>query len=84
MRWWHTLIHIRKVTHLVFEKDTETYALQRDAQMIEACKEAGVECIIRSGHTLWEVEEVMKANNNRPTMNQSALLKVQIQITLLN
>jgi DNA photolyase len=66
----------RKITHLVFEKDTETYALQRDAQVIEACKKAGVEYVVKSGHTLWDVEDVVNANNGHPTMTQSALLKV--------
>jgi cryptochrome len=70
------IAYSRNITHLVFEKDTETYALQRDAQIIKACEKTGVTCIVKSGHTLWDVEEVIKANGGRPTMTQASLLKV--------
>jgi len=60
----------------VFEKDTEPYALERDSQIREACKRAGVECIIQSGHTLWDVEETFKANHGHPTLTLASLMKV--------
>jgi cryptochrome len=66
----------REITHLVFEKDTETHALQRDSQVQAACKRAGVECIIKSGHTLWDVEETLKANKGHPTLTYTSLVKV--------
>ncbi|KAH8664996.1 FAD binding domain of DNA photolyase-domain-containing protein [Tricladium varicosporioides] len=60
-----------KITHLVFEKDTDAYARDRDAAIISAAKEAGVKVIIRSGRTLWDSDELVKANNGQPTMSIS-------------
>lgn len=62
-----------KVTHLVFEKDTDTYARERDSVVAEAAKKAGVEVIIRSGRTLWDSDEIVKANHGKPTMSMSQL-----------
>jgi cryptochrome len=73
----------RNITHLVFEKDTETYALQRDSQVIAACEKVGVTCVVKSGHTLWDVEAVIKANGSRPTMTQASLLKVHSTLSRL-
>ncbi|TKA31050.1 hypothetical protein B0A50_02018 [Salinomyces thailandicus] len=58
-----------EITHLVFEKDTDAYGRDRDATVIESAKEAGVEVIFRSGRTLWDSDEVAKANGGKPTMN---------------
>lgn len=58
-----------KITHLVFEKDSDSYAKERDAQVIESAKKAGVEVIIKSGRTLWDSDELVKANSGKPTMS---------------
>lgn len=60
-----------KVTHLVFEKDTDAYGRQRDAAIIRAAKEAGVEVIICSGRTLWDSDDLSEKNHNKPTMSIS-------------
>ena len=60
-----------KITHLVFEKDTDAYARDRDAAIMEAAKEAGVEVIVRSGRTLWDSDELVKKNHGKPTMSMS-------------
>jgi cryptochrome len=60
-----------KVTHLVFEKDTDAYARDRDATIIKAAKEAGVEVIIRSGRTLWDSDLLVEKNHGKPTMSIS-------------
>ncbi|TVY83616.1 Cryptochrome-1 [Lachnellula suecica] len=60
-----------KITHLVFEKDTDAYARDRDAVVMEAAKEAGVEVIVRSGRTLWDSDELVKKNGGKPTMTIS-------------
>jgi cryptochrome len=60
-----------KVTHLVFEKDTDAYARDRDAAVIKAAKEAGVEVIIRSGRTLWDSDLLVEKNHGKPTMSIS-------------
>lgn len=58
-----------KVTHLVFEKDTDAYARDRDAAVMEAAKAAGVEVIVEHGRTLWDSDELVKKNNGQPTMS---------------
>lgn len=61
------------VTHLVFEKDTDAYARERDNVVQEAAKKAGVEVIIHSGRTLWDSDLVVKAHGGKPTMSMSQL-----------
>lgn len=58
-----------KITHLVFEKDTDSYAKERDAEVMALAKKAGVEVIVKSGRTLWDSDEVVKAHNGKPTMS---------------
>jgi len=60
-----------EITHLVFEKDTAAYARDRDAEVIKAAEEAGVEVIVRSGRTLWDSDELVEKNNGKPTMTFS-------------
>jgi cryptochrome len=60
-----------KVTHLVFEKDTDAYARDRDAEVMKLAREAGVEVIVRSGRTLWDSDELVKKNHGKPTMSIS-------------
>jgi cryptochrome len=60
------------VTHLVFEKDTDAYARHRDADIIKAAQEAGVEVIVRSGQTLWDSDDLINKNHDgKPTMSIS-------------
>ncbi|KAG5935326.1 hypothetical protein E4U60_003243 [Claviceps pazoutovae] len=63
-----------KVTHLVFEKDTDSYARERDEVVAKAAKEAGVEVVVRSGRTLWDSEQVVAKHGGKPTMSMTALL----------
>ncbi|KAG5944302.1 hypothetical protein E4U59_007364 [Claviceps monticola] len=63
-----------KVTHLVFEKDTDSYARQRDEVVAKAAKEAGVEVVVRSGRTLWDSDQVVAKHGGKPTMSMTALL----------
>lgn len=60
-----------KITHLVFEKDTDAYARERDAAIMKAAEDAGVEVIVRSGRTLWDSDELVKMNHGKPTMSIS-------------
>jgi cryptochrome len=62
-----------KITHLVFEKDTDAYGRQRDKEVQRMAKEAGVEVIIESGRTLWDSDEVVKKNGGKPTMTLAQL-----------
>lgn len=60
-----------KITHLVFEKDTDAYARSRDETIASLAKEAGVEVIVKSGRTLWDSDELVSKNHNKPTMSIS-------------
>ncbi|PNH27797.1 hypothetical protein BJF96_g8877 [Verticillium dahliae] len=64
-----------KVTHLVFEKDTDSYGRERDGVVVAAAREAGVEVIMRSGRTLWDSDDIVRANGGKPTMSMSQLQK---------
>ncbi|KAG6031500.1 hypothetical protein E4U19_008050 [Claviceps sp. Clav32 group G5] len=62
------------VTHLVFEKDADSYARERDEAISKAAKEAGVEVVVRSGRTLWDSDQVVAKHGGKPTMSMTALL----------
>ncbi|KAK1984816.1 DNA photolyase [Colletotrichum cereale] len=62
-----------KVTHLVFEKDTDAYARERDEVVMRAAREAGVEVIVKSGRTLWDSDAVVARHGGKPTMSISQL-----------
>ena len=58
-----------KISHLVFEKDTDAYARERDDDVVKQAKEAGVEVIVKMGRTLYDPDELVKANGGKPTMS---------------
>jgi cryptochrome len=60
-----------EITHLVFEKDTDAYARDRDVTIMKAAEEAGVEVIVKSGRTLWDSDESVKKNQGKQTMSIS-------------
>lgn len=60
-----------KITHLVFEKDTDAYGRERDEKVKELAKKAGVEVVTRYGRTLYDPDELVKHNKNKPTMSIS-------------
>ena len=55
----------------MFEKDTDAYARERDNEVMKHAKNAGVEVIVKSGRTLWDSDEVVKAHGGKPTMSIS-------------
>ncbi|EJT71759.1 cryptochrome-1 [Gaeumannomyces tritici R3-111a-1] len=61
------------VTHIVFEKDTDSYARRRDAVVTQAARDAGVRVITRCGRTLWDSDRVVIANGGEPTMSITQL-----------
>ncbi|RSM15579.1 hypothetical protein CEP52_000590 [Fusarium oligoseptatum] len=62
-----------KVTHLVFEKDTDSYARERDDVVTQAAKDAGVEVIVRTGRTLWDSDQILEKHGGKPTMSITQL-----------
>ncbi|RDA84527.1 hypothetical protein CP532_1505 [Ophiocordyceps camponoti-leonardi (nom. inval.)] len=61
------------VTHLVFEKDTDSYGRERDEAVTAAANEAGVKVIVRSGRTLWDSDGIVEKNGGQPTMSMTQL-----------
>ncbi|ENI09520.1 hypothetical protein COCC4DRAFT_78608 [Bipolaris maydis ATCC 48331] len=59
------------ITHLVFEKDTDAYARERDAKVMEIAKQAGVDVITKTGRTLYDPDDLVKNNNGKPTMSMA-------------
>ncbi|KAF4498497.1 cryptochrome [Fusarium agapanthi] len=62
-----------KVTHLVFEKDTDSYGRERDSVVVQAAKDAGVEVLVRSGRTLWDSDQIVEKHGGKPTMSITQL-----------
>ncbi|KAF1353805.1 FAD binding domain of DNA photolyase-domain-containing protein [Delphinella strobiligena] len=58
-----------KITHLVFEKDTDAYGRERDEKIMEIAAEMGVKVVTKAGRTLWDSEDLVKANGGKPTMS---------------
>ena len=58
-----------KVSHLVFEKDTDAYARDRDKEVMRLAKDAGVEVVVKTGRTLWDPDELVEKNGGKPTMS---------------
>ncbi|MCJ1296447.1 hypothetical protein MMC34_008013 [Xylographa carneopallida] len=58
-----------RITHLVFEKDTDAYARDRDAEVSRLAKEAGVEVVVKVGRTLYDPDELVGENGGKPTMS---------------
>ncbi|KAI0851828.1 Cryptochrome/photolyase FAD-binding domain-containing protein [Daldinia vernicosa] len=61
------------VTHLVFEKDTDVYARERDGIVVALAEKAGVKVIYRYGRTLWDSDEVVAKHGGKPTMSITQL-----------
>jgi cryptochrome len=62
-----------KPTHLVFEKDTDAYARERDEVVMKLARDAGVEVITKYGRTLWDSDEIVSKHDGKPTMSITQL-----------
>jgi cryptochrome len=60
-----------KITHLVFEKDTDAYARDRDDNVMKLASEAGVKIVVKMGRTLYDPDELVRQNHGKPTMSIS-------------
>lgn len=70
------LLKLWKISHLVFEKDTDAYARERDEEVRKLAEEAGVTVITKVGRTLYDPDELVRVNGGGPTMSMSAVQKV--------
>jgi hypothetical protein len=67
-----------RITHLVFEKDTDAYGRERDDAVIKLAEKAGVKVLRVAGRTLWDSDEVVKMNGGKPTMTLAQLQAVSV------
>lgn len=66
-----------RISHLVFERDTDPYARDRDEKVLEMAKEAGVEVVMtRHGRTLYDPDDLVRENGGKPTMSMSQVQHV--------
>ena len=71
------LITDYNVKCITFEIETEPYAKIRDQKVVELCKKLNVEVVTKFGHTLWNSDDVLEANNGvTPITYQSFLSTV--------
>ncbi|PYI07769.1 DNA photolyase [Aspergillus sclerotiicarbonarius CBS 121057] len=68
------------ITHLVFEKDTDAYARDRDDEVVKLAEKAGVNVIMKNGRTLFDPDEVVRCNKGEPTMSITQLQKATEKI----
>ena len=66
--------HEWKVERLVYEIDTEAYAKQRDAEISALAQDAGVEVVTRWGHTMCDLDALLKRAGGKPTTTYSSFL----------
>lgn len=52
------------VTKLTFERESEPFSKQRDAVITHLAESVGVEVVSCTSHTLYDVDQVIKANDN--------------------
>jgi cryptochrome len=69
-----------RISHLVFEKDTDAYAHARDERVCQLAREAGVELVVKTGRTLFDPDELVRNNNGKPTMSISQVQKASAKI----
>jgi deoxyribodipyrimidine photolyase len=69
------LFKVWKPTHLVFEKDTDPYGLDRDTKITRLAEEVGIKVISKIGRTLYDPFEIVEANGGKPTMSITQLEK---------
>ena len=67
-----------KISHLVFEKDTDGYGRARDREIEGMAKKAGVKIIMEQGRTLYDSDELVKHNWGKPTMSISQVEHVSV------
>lgn len=60
------LVRDLKITHLVFEWDSEPFSQHRDSEVVREMQKAGVECHYPYGHTLFNPEDLLAAHDDKP------------------
>ncbi|KAI9822050.1 MAG: hypothetical protein M1832_003222 [Thelocarpon impressellum] len=64
-----------RITHLVFEKDTDAYARERDGEVMGLAAAAGVQVVVRLGRTLYDPDALVEKNRGKPTMSITQVMQ---------
>lgn len=67
----------------MFEKDTDAYARARDEEIKKLAEKAGVQVIMKVGRTLYDPDDLVKNNGNKPTMSISQVEHVSWRLVAL-
>lgn len=65
-----------KISHLVFEKDTDAYARDRDKEVAKMAENAGVKVITKVGRTLYDPDSLVHVQQGKPTMSINQVQQV--------
>ncbi len=66
---------------LVYELDTEPFAIQRDARVTALASAAGIQSLGIHGHTLYPPSEILSLNKGKAPLTYNSFLKVFICTT---
>lgn len=76
----HQVLKSWGITHLVFEKDTDTYGMKRDKRVIAMAESLGVKVVTKLGRTLYDPEKLTDLNHGKAIYNISTVQKLGPQI----
>ncbi|XP_036386218.1 cryptochrome circadian regulator 3b isoform X2 [Megalops cyprinoides] len=57
-----------KISRLTFEYDSEPFGKERDAAIRKLAMEAGVEVIVKTSHTLYDLDKIIELNGGQPPL----------------
>ncbi|XP_061076158.1 cryptochrome-1-like [Conger conger] len=57
-----------KISRLTFEYDSEPFGKERDAAIRKLAMEAGVEVIVKTSHTLYDLDKIIELNGAQPPL----------------
>jgi len=68
------------ITQLTFITDTEVYYRDRDQLVAETLGNIGVEVVCKVGHTLYDIDEIWKANHGKPPLTYRSFLAIAAKL----
>ncbi|MGH0179175.1 UNVERIFIED_CONTAM: hypothetical protein FKN15_017209 [Acipenser sinensis] len=57
-----------KISRLTFEYDSEPFGKERDAAIKKLASEAGVEVLVKTSHTLYDLDRISELNGGQPPL----------------
>ncbi|XP_061781180.1 cryptochrome-1-like isoform X2 [Nerophis lumbriciformis] len=57
-----------KISRLTFEYDSEPFGKERDAAIKKLAMEAGVEVVVKTSHTLYDLDKIIELNGGQPPL----------------